>query len=99
MDLYNTDPTPTSSDIENTDEPKIGVKLQGDMCLDDSDPDLIMIWSKAISIANDPLLICWQVTDPAAEEMKNMVAEWEKFVVLTEGGKPLGTSRDFFLKI
>lgn len=76
---------------------KIALKLQGDMCLDDSDKDLIMIWSKAIDIADEPLIICWQVTNPDADEMKDMVSEWDKFVVLTEAGKPLGTANDYFL--
>ena len=43
---------------------KIALKLQGDMCLDDSDKNLIMIWSKAIDVAEQPLIVCWQVTDP-----------------------------------
>lgn len=79
------------------DEQKIGIKLNGDMCLDDSDKNFIMIWSKAVNEENEDLLVCWQVTDPAAEEMKNMVTEWDKFVVLTAEGKPLGTANDYFL--
>ena len=35
---------------------KIALKLQGDMCLDDSDKNLIMIWSKAIDVAEQPLI-------------------------------------------
>ena len=46
------------------DDEKIALKLEGDMCLDDSDKDLIMIWSKAIDIAGQPLIVCWQVTEP-----------------------------------
>ena len=76
---------------------KIALKLQGDMCLDDSDKDLIMIWSKAIDVADEPLIICWQVTNPDAGEMKDMVSEWDKFVVLTAAGKPLGMANDYFL--
>ena len=76
---------------------KIALKLQGDMCLDDSDKNLVMIWSHAIDIADQPLIICWQVTDPDAGELKDMVSEWDKFVVLTAEGKPLGTANDYFL--
>lgn len=76
---------------------KIALKLQGDMFLDDSDKNLTMIWSKAIDIADQSLLICWQVTNPDAAEMKDMVSEWDKFVVLTAAGKPLGTANDYFL--
>ena len=53
---------------------KIGIKLEGDMCLDDSDKNLIMIWSKAVNPDKEVLLVCWKVTDPSAGEMKHMVA-------------------------
>lgn len=76
---------------------KIALKLQGDMCLDDSDKNLIMIWSKAFDVAEQPLIVCWQVTDPEAGELKDMVSEWDKFIVLNAAGKPLGTAYDYFL--
>ena len=76
---------------------KIGIKLEGDMCLDDSDKNLIMVWSKAVNPDKEVLLVCWKVTDPSAGEMKDMVAEWDHFVVLTAEGKPLGTAQDYFL--
>lgn len=76
---------------------KIALKLQGDLCFDDSDKNLIMIWSKAIDIADQPLIVCWQVTDPEAGELKNMVSEWDKFIVLNADGKPIGTANDYFL--
>lgn len=79
------------------DTEKIALKLQGDMCLDDSDKNLIMIWSHAIDIADQPLLICWRATHPEAEELKNMVDEWDKFIVMTPDGKPIGTANDYFL--
>ncbi|MFR0986019.1 MAG: hypothetical protein ACLSFZ_05355 [Frisingicoccus sp.] len=75
---------------------KIALKLQGDMCLDDSDKNLIMIWSKAIDVAEQPLIVCWQVTDPEAGELKDMVSEWDKFIVLNAAGKPLGTPTTTF---
>ena len=76
---------------------KIALKLQGDMCLDDSDKNLIMIWSKAIDIAEQPLIVCWKVTDPEAVELKDMVSEWDKFIVLNAAGQPLGSASDYFL--
>ena len=76
---------------------KIEVKLRGDMGLDDSDPNLIMIWSKATDVANNDLFVCWKVTDPNADEMKDMVSHWDEFVVLSAAGKPLGTAREYFL--
>ena len=79
------------------DTEKIALKLQGDMCLDDSDKNLIMIWSHAIDIADQPLIICWQVTHPEAKELKNMVDEWDKFIVMTTAGKPIGTANDYCL--
>jgi len=79
------------------DDEKIALKLEGDMGLDDSDKDLIMIWSKAIDIAEQPLIVCWQVTEPEAGELKNMVAEWDKFIVMTPEGKPIGTANEYFL--
>ena len=79
------------------DDEKIALKLEGDMCLDDSDKDLIMIWSKAIDIADQPLIVCWQVTEPEAGELKNMVAEWDKFIVMTPEGRPIGTANEYFL--
>ncbi|WP_178627187.1 hypothetical protein [Frisingicoccus sp.] len=78
-------------------EQKIALKLQGDMCLDDSDKNFIMIWSRAIDIADQPLIVCWQATHPEAAELKDMVSKWDKFVVLTAAGKPLGTADDYFL--
>lgn len=76
---------------------KIEIKLEGDMCLDDSDNNFIMIWSKAVNEDKEDLLVCWRVTDPSAGEMKDMVSEWDNFVVLTAEGKPLGTAQDYFL--
>jgi tRNA pseudouridine-54 N-methylase len=104
MDLYT---SPTKPEIygekkssilrEAMEAHKIEVKLTGDMCLDDSDKNLIMIWSKAVNAQNEELIVCWRVSDPDAEEMKNMVSEWEEFVVLSAAGKPLGTAKDYFL--
>ena len=76
---------------------KIEVKLRGDMGLDDSDPNLILIWSKATDITNTDMFVCWKVTNPEAEEMKDMVAHWDEFIVLSAAGKPLGTAREYFL--
>lgn len=78
------------------DEEKIALKLEGDMCLDDSDKDFIMIWSRATDIADQPLIVCWQVTDPEAGELKNMVAEWGKFIVMTPEGDPSELQMNIF---
>lgn len=79
------------------DTQKTALKLMGDMCLDDSDKNMIMIWSKAVTMEDEELLVCWQVSDPGAEELKDMVSEWNRFVVLTAKGRPLGNAADFFL--
>jgi hypothetical protein len=48
-------------------------------------------------VANNDLFVCWKVTDPDADEMKDMVSHWDEFVVLSAAGKPLGTAREYFL--
>lgn len=101
MDVSNLYSSQADSDNEQPDliqeTQKIQIKLSGDMCLDDSDKNFIMIWSKALGPESEDLIVCWQVTDAAAGETKNMVSEWEHFVVLTADGKPLGTARDYLL--
>lgn len=98
MELYKDNVQQKQSVLrEAMENQKIEIKLEGDMCLDDSDKNMIMIWSKAVNTQNEDLIVCWRVTNPDAEEMKNMVSEWDNFVVLTSEGKPLGSARDFFL--
>jgi hypothetical protein len=95
--------------MENTYEPKnrilreameaqkTEIRLTGDLCLDDSDKSLVMIWSKAVNAEEEEFLVCWRVSDPEAAEMKDMVSKWEEFVILSADGKPLGTAKDYFL--
>ncbi len=104
MDIKHLDANPTGSSEgtksvlrEAMEAQKIEVKLKGNMCLDDSDQNLIMIWSKAVGVCEEDLIVCWKVTDPSAEEMKDMVANWDQFIVMSEAGKPLGTAREYFL--
>ena len=59
--------------------------------------NLILIWSKATDVTNTDVYVCWKVTNPEAEEMKDMVAHWDEFIVLSADGKPLGTAREYFL--
>lgn len=76
---------------------KTELKLVGDMCLDDSDAKLVMIWSKAVDADDKDHIVCWRASNPTAEQMKEMVEKWEEFVVLNADGKPLGTAKDYFL--
>jgi len=104
MNIHQLDANPTGS-AEGTksvlreamESIKIELKLKGDLALDDSDPDLVMIWSKAEDVTNSDVIVCWKVTDPDAGEMKDMVSHWDRFIVLSPGGKVLGTARDYFL--
>ncbi len=104
MDIHQLDANPTGS-AEGTksvlreamESIKIEVKLKGDLSLDDSDPGLIMIWSKAEDVTNSDVIVCWKVTDPDAGEMKDMVSHWDQFIVLSPAGKVLGTAREYFL--
>lgn len=104
MDLQHLDPNPEGSSEGTTsvlreamESQKTKIRLKGDMGLDDSDPDLVMIWSRAVTPDNADCLVCWKVTDRQASEMKDMVAQWDQFVVLDSYGKPMGTARDYFL--
>lgn len=104
MDIRHLDPNPTGSSEgtksvlrEAMEAQKKEVKLKGDLCLDDSDPNLVLIWSKAEDSRHVDHIVCWKVTNPEAEEMKDMVSAWEEFVVLSADGRPLGTARDYFL--
>ncbi len=104
MDIRKLDANPEGSSEgtksllrEAMEDLKVEIRLKGDMGLDDSDPGLIMIWSKAEDPENKDVIVCWKVTDPGAPQMKDMVSRWDEFIVLSASGKPLGTARDYFL--
>lgn len=78
-------------------EIKVEVKLIGEMCIDDSDKNLPMVWTRGKYTGGMPCLVCWQITNPAAPKLKDMVGDWDRFIILSEAGKPLGTAREFFL--
>ena len=76
---------------------KTEVTLTGEMCLDDSDSALPLIWSKGTGAGGERYIVCWKASDPKAEQMKDMVQDWAEFIVLDNDGRPLGSARDYFL--
>ena len=66
MDIRHLDPNPTGSSEgtksvlrEAMEAQKKEVKLKGDLCLDDSDPNLVLIWSKAEDSRHVDHIVCW----------------------------------------